>query len=226
VSLVIHAIAQAPFADPPAGLGGAPLRWISAGRLGLWATEASAEGLDREQAFDHHRVVEAIAARSACLPMRFGQRAADERSAAALLGVREAELLDLLERVGGKREIAVTLLWAGALPQEGRGHAAASAATTPGRRFLDGRRAAFAADAGRRAVAEALAQRLHVGLALDQANVRHSLCPSGDVAVSSSLLVQRADAERLKEEAVRVSATLDGVRAVVSGPWPPYTFAQ
>ena len=62
-------------------------------------------------------------------------------------------------------------------------------------------------------------------LAADQADVRHAYCPSAEVALSTAILAPAGEAEALKEKVVRVASGLGGVRAVVSGPWPAYTFA-
>ena len=46
------------------------------------------------------------------------------------------------------------------------------------------------------------------------------------MALSTAILAPAGGAEALKEEAVRVASRLPGVRAVVSGPWPPYSFVS
>ncbi|MBI3522785.1 MAG: GvpL/GvpF family gas vesicle protein [Chloroflexi bacterium] len=223
MSLLIHAISASPCDEPPRGLAGVPLVWVPAGELGLWASPSEGP-LDRELVFDHHRIVEQLCARTACLPVRFGQRVEDEDVARERLAARAGELGATLRRIGGRQEIAITLLWQCSPVIEGRGHRVQ--ASTPGRRFLETRGQAFADEDGRRAAAEALAERLVRELAVDQADVRHAICPAPDLALSSSLLAVPGAAEQAKEDAVRVTATLEGVRAVVSGPWPPYTFAE
>jgi hypothetical protein len=61
-------------------------------------------------------------------------------------------------------------------------------------------------------------------LAVDQGDVRHESCPSAEVALSLSLLARRDEADALKARAMTAVAALEGVRGVVSGPWPPYSF--
>lgn len=223
MSLLLHAIADGPLADPPLGVRGAPLEFVGSGSLGAWASRVEGDSATRDDALEHHRVVEALCARQPCLPVRFGTRVADPEAARKVLLARSDELGASLHRIGARRELAVTLLWADAPAQPGRGHAVAS---TPGRAYLDGKRAAYAADAERRAAAEALAGRLEAELAADQADVRHAFCPSAQVALSTAILAPAGEAEAMKERVVRVASGLGGVRAVVSGPWPPYTFAS
>ena len=223
MSLLLHAIVARPLSDPPPGLRGAALEFVGAGSLGAWASRPDRDSATRDDALEHHRVVEDLCARQPCLPVRFGTRVADAEAARTLLLARRDELAASLERVGARREIAVTLLWADAPARPGRGHAVAS---TPGRAFLDRKRAAYAADAERQAAAEALAGRLEAELAADQADVRHAFCPSAQVALSTAILAPAGEGDVMKERVVRVASGLGGVRAVVSGPWPPYTFAS
>jgi len=41
-----------------------------------------------------------------------------------------------------------------------------------------------------------------------------------------SLLARKDEADALKARAITAVAALSGVRGVVSGPWPPYTFTE
>lgn len=224
MSVLLHAITSATLADPPRGLHGAALEFIPTGSVGIWASPIGTAGATRDDALEHHRVVEELCERQSCLPIRFGTRAIDSQAASALLAPREGELASALERVGRRRELAVTLLWLDADTRPGRGHALV--AGTPGRAFLERKRAVQVADEERRAAAEALAGRLVAELAVDQADVRHTFCPSLQVALSTAILAPAGHADALKEKVVRVASGLGGVRAVVSGPWPPYTFAS
>ncbi|HEX4744453.1 MAG TPA: GvpL/GvpF family gas vesicle protein [Candidatus Limnocylindria bacterium] len=223
MSVLLHAIADRALADPPRGLRGAALEFVAAGPLGVWASPVEGDAATRDDAFDHHRVVEALCARQPCLPVRFGTRAADAEGARSLVSARAEELARALERVGRRRELAVTLLWLDAAARPGRGHAVEGG--PPGRAFLERKRAAYEADERQRSRAEALARALEAGLSADQADVRHAFCPSPLVALSTAILAPAGEADAMKERVVRVASGLGGVRAVVSGPWPPYTFA-
>jgi Gas vesicle synthesis protein GvpL/GvpF len=52
------------------------------------------------------------------------------------------------------------------------------------------------------------------------------VCPSPDVALSSSMLVQRTMASWLLAELKDFGQGVEDVRILVHGPWPPYTFAR
>ena len=223
MSLLVHVIAASPVSDPPPGLRGAQLAFVPCGPLGAWVSEAD-DAATRDDALDHHRIVETLCSRAPCLPVRFGTRAPDASAVRDLVAPRADALRASLDRVGDRREIAVTLLWQGSRARPGRGHRIPAAATG-GRAFLERKQADHAEADHRRAAAERLGRSLEEALAVEQADVRHAYCPSSEVAISTALLAPAGAGEEWKEHVVRVAAELEGVRAVVSGPWPPYTFA-
>lgn len=223
MTLLLHAITSGPLAEPPAGLRGRELEFITLGAIGVWASPAP-DGAGRDDVFDHHRVVEELCAGRPCLPIRYGTRVADVDAARELLADRASELAATLGRVGARRELAVTLLWSDAAARPGRGHAAPLVPES-GRTFLERKRIDQRAQDERRRRAEELARLLETGLSADQADVRHAFCPSPQVALSTSVLAPAGGEHVMKEAALKVAGGLAGVRAVVSGPWPPYTFA-
>ena len=240
MTLLAHAIGPAGSPAPATeGLRGRALRRIAADDpdLGLWATgwDGPPGPLGRDDAFGHHAIVAAIAASGPCLPVRFGSWLADDAAAVELLTARQDVFRAALARVTGRSELAVTLLWRDSPAIPGRGRAVAAAAvpgTTiladrPGRRFLEDRRRDLAWTEARQASAEALACRLVAlfgTLGIDQADVRHETCPTAEVALSLSVLVPSSRADEAKEAASGLAGGLGGVRGVVSGPWPPYSF--
>jgi hypothetical protein len=226
MTLIAHAIAPAPRVSLDGdGLRGRPLSWSGAGDIGLWSTHWDpADKLDRNDALEHHRLVERICASQPCLPVRFGTAFPTEDAARASLASRSAELRAALDRVAGKSELALTLLWttntAGVAPQQ------LEARAGPGRQFMDERRARYAARDERKARAAALAESLLAKLAIERALVWYQACTSEAVAVSLAVLVPSDQAERWKADLGRLAGGFDDVIGVVNGPWPPYSFAS
>lgn len=223
-ALLAHAVTRSSAEAPDRGLRGLPLRPVVEDDLALWATawEAPERALTRDDALAHHELVVALCGEDTCLPVRFGTWLRDEPAAREHLRQRAAELGETLARVHRRRELAVTLLWtdapAGVSSPEGRG-------AGPGGAYLRARAGAMATDAGRRRAAEEAARRLRERLSVEQADAWHEICPSARVAVSLSLLVPLDRAEALRSAAIGAAQDIEGVRPVVSGPWPPYTFA-
>jgi hypothetical protein len=225
VTLIAHAIAPAPPIPLEGdGLRGRPLAWADAGDLGLWGTDLDAGiRLERADAMEHHRLVERICATQPCLPVRFGTAFPSLDAARKSIESRAAALRAALERVSGKTELALTLLWRSrpAPPEPGLVEALG-----PGRRYMEERRGRYAVSAARRARAAELVERLLALLPVDRALVWHEICTSEDVAVSLAVLVPTEQSMVRKADLERVAGSFDDVLAVVNGPWPPYTFAR
>jgi hypothetical protein len=223
VTLVAHAIASA----PPAALGGdglrgRPLAWSESGGLGLWSTEwESVLALGRADALEHHRVVERICAVQPCLPVRFGTSFATAEAARASLDARAAALREALDRVAGKSEVAVTLLWRAPLTPP-----ATALEGGPGRRYMEERRARQSVGVARRKRAAEVLERLLVELSAERPLVWHETCTSENVAVSLAVLVPTGQAESQKARLERLCEDFADVVGLVNGPWPPYTFAR
>jgi hypothetical protein len=227
--LLAHAITRRATGGPSAGLRGRPLEQIAAGELGLWATLWDGEPtLSRDDAFAHHDLVAVLCDAGPCLPVRFGTWLNDEASARRALEAEHDTFAAAVDRLGDRREVAITLLWrSDAFVRPGpTSPAPAEPRSTdgPGRSFLERQRALHAVTDDRQKLAEALFEGLRRDLAVDQADVRHESCPSAEVALSMSLLAQRDEADALKARATAAVGAIEGVRGVVSGPWPPYSF--
>ena len=152
-------------------------RLVEVGRLCAWIDEVPAV-MDRAALLEHHRVVEGL---GECLPARFGTVVEGEEALVEMLRAREEELLARLERVAGKRELAVTGLWVDAdrsrvladsgdmLGEDATGDGGAGAVGGPGRRYMEARRAR----ARRAERARALAEEVARAAGVDREDARH-----------------------------------------------------
>jgi hypothetical protein len=224
VTLLAHAIGEAPPATlSHDGLRGRPLAWSETGGLGLWSTEWAPDiKLERPDALEHHRLVERICAAQPCLPVRFGTAFATSAEARASLDQRAPALRAALARVAGKSELALTLLWR----EPSAPPVAIESVGGPGRKYMEARRAEFAAREGRQARAKDLVERVIAELAIERQLVWHETCTSENVAVSLAVLVPTELAGTRRAELEQIAAGFADVVPVVNGPWPPYTFAR
>jgi hypothetical protein len=221
MKLLLHAIASSEAsAATTRGLRDHPLAIVRHAELCAYATwfDPPSEPFGRADLLEHHaiisrldRIVESV------LPARFPTWFADEEALTAELGRRQTDLLEALERVRGRAELAVTAIWSEPAQQSPPPEAA-----TPGRKYLLERQQAFAGTDKRRERAQALAEQTERLVGNDLVEVRHQLCPSATVALSSALLVPRGTAEMVKARLIRAE---QDVRILVNGPWPAYTFA-
>ena len=221
MALLLHAItSRTELATPARGLRGCqPVRCDQA-ELTAWATALPRDGdpFTRDDLLDHHRLVTHLfAGVDACLPARFPTWIDDVETLENLLTRRQAGLTQQLEAVRGCCEVAVTALWTS--PDQ---EIASDGETTPGRRYLEERRLALAGSDRRRAAAVELADDIELRAGDDLVRAVRHVCPSAYVALSEALLVTRSAASEVSQ---RLRTSHDGVRILVNGPWPPYTFA-
>lgn len=223
MSLLLHAITPA---EPdggrhPDGIGGRRMVRVVAQDLAAWASEFSdpPERLTRADMLAHHDLVTSLHEDlHAALPARFPTWIGSELEAADLLAVRHAEIAVNLERVRGRVELAVTAVW-----ESDEEDAPPPDAATPGTRYLLRRQYAFAGSDRRRARAGELARTLEKLVSCDLVEIKHQICPSKTIALSSSVLLPRERAENAK---ALLNHSDKDVRILVSGPWPPYSFAD
>jgi hypothetical protein len=195
------------------GLGGATLRALERG--GLAAVYSRHRALRPRPTpnlvLAHEHVVEAIMARGAVLPLRFGTLLEREEQLAATLEARREELLRSIERVRGKAELGIRII-----PE--RPNPDRVTVEPSGRDYLLARVRTH----GRYQQA---IREVHAPLdALSEAScIRQPREPPAILA--AAYLV---DSERVAEfrlQADQLARRQTGIQVLVTGPWPPYSFA-
>jgi hypothetical protein len=173
----------------------------------------------------HHALVEAVCAVGVCLPVRLGTWAESVEEARGLLAAREEALVAALARVEGKVEVAVSWLWREGARETWGTRRVGRRPGGAGTRYLLRRRLEIARRDEWEARARELAELVERAAGLAGTQVRHRLCPSEAVALSSALLVERAGAEAAIARVRAAASGLADVELAVNGPWPPYSFA-
>jgi hypothetical protein len=203
------------------GLQGAPVFVLECGAL--LAVVSRYEGaapvrVDADSALRHEGVVEALFEQRATLPVRFGTVMADEAQVRQQLDERGDVYLRALDRVRGRVELGVRVLWVDRSP------ASAPPARTSGRDYLMGRleeeRRFQARKAEARSQAESFCARLS-GLATDTAV---QLTPTPGLLFSAAFLVDREKVADFTREVALVEGGSDALRLLLTGPWPAYSF--
>jgi hypothetical protein len=211
---------------PPAGLAGVgegAVRLVERGALGVWISEVAEVRATLDAVRAHDRVVSTALRSATPLPIRFGARFADRAALEAMLAGREGELLAALERVAGRVEMGLALVWA-----EPPAEAAPEpqAAPSSGREYLERRQRARRAGARRRERADALAHAAEELLCLGDAPALRTLCPAPEVAARLAHLVRREELAGYRARAAELSRELPEVVPHVTGPWAPYSFVR
>jgi hypothetical protein len=192
-----------------------------------------------EMVRSHNRVVEAVHARQAILPAKFGSVYADTRDLASALGPEHDALLRQLDRLEGCDEWAVHLYADSAVVRK---RIAAEdpairllreeyVAARPGRAYFLDRQIRDEVEAATREALVTIAQTAFDRLA--EHAVAAQVNPAGPVPenaeeteiLRASFLVSRDVAARFEEGVHSTVDAGEGLRCDYSGPWPPYSFA-
>ena len=188
----------------------------------------------------HHAVVAAVAAGGATLPFRLATIHHGDDRVAAVLRRGYGRLCAALDRLEGRIELGVKVyadreaMVAAATAAAPPGPAGTSFGSAgPGRDYLRRRmeRHRQWEDAGRRAAA--LAERVAIALArlADDSRLQRPQDPRlsgipGDNVLNAVYLVDARRAAALSALAERLVEGVPGAWVRVTGPWPPYSFAD
>jgi Gas vesicle synthesis protein GvpL/GvpF len=192
----------------------------------------------------HHCVIEAASRLFPLLPTRLATVYSGDETMAAVLGARREELLEALERVGGRAEWGVK---AYAVPEEERAERdepapaespapARAAGGGPGRgaglAYLKRRRAQLCAQADTWRSALAAARALHAHLSRHAAASRLHAPQSPQLSgsqrpmmLNAAYLLDADDGTGFASEVAAAAGAHPELEVNLTGPWPPYSFA-
>ncbi|MFJ9413556.1 GvpL/GvpF family gas vesicle protein [Streptomyces sp. NPDC101227] len=203
------------------------------------ALKAHLEDLDwlETVARAHHRVIEALAARTTVLPLRLATVYLDDDRVRIMLEARRQAFAERLSDLAGHEEWGVKIYAEAPPPSESRpesGAATESAtdpALSPGRAYLSARRAQRHARDDTYRDAEKAAERVEAAArahAVDRVQHRPQQGElargPGENVVNDAYLVPLRHAESFRADVIRAAEGLPGVRVEVTGPWAPYSF--
>ncbi|MFH0944937.1 MAG: GvpL/GvpF family gas vesicle protein [Planctomycetota bacterium] len=210
-----------PVAIGRGGVQGAPVFVLECGPLAAVVSRyvgLAPVQVDAESALCHEGVVEELFEQRATLPVRFGTVMGDESHVRQQLGEREGAYLQALDKVQGRVELGVRVLWVDREPSS------APPARTSGRDYLMDRLKEERRFQARRAEAQlqagTLCGRLG-GLAEDTAL---QLMPTPGLLFSAAFLVDRENVTVFGCEVARLEGESDSLRFLLTGPWPAYSF--
>lgn len=238
-------------ADSPAGIGGAAVRIVAEGGIGALASELAA-GLDVEMrdpdtakaaVLAHHGVLQAVVGRQTVLPLRFGTVFCDDGGIRSAIAAHRGFLVEALQRLDGSREWGVKIFCDRDVL--GGGIGAVSPALSAAEKELSGApqgKAFFL----RRRMAQMREREIDRTLAHDLEDLRRCLreLSHGEAAMklqapavtgrcdemvwNGAYLVMQAQEAPFFERIEAVMKALEplGYHCDVTGPWPPFNFAD
>lgn len=199
------------------GPDGKPVRLIEEASLGAWISDGRApQGLQSVR--EHDRIVRAALRSATPLPARFGTVFADEGALRDSLRERADSLQEALDRVDGRVEMGVRVLWDAPQPPP------IMASPRGGRAYLEARKREMEAEAQLRRDATELLDEVDRTLLVERfATTRVVLREPGLAGTLAHLVHRQAFAEyRTAVEAANL--VLPAVELRVTGPWAPYSF--
>lgn len=236
----VYAILSAGAEFPRAltGLDDAPVSLVPAGAIAAAVSTfmESSAAPSPAQLLRHEATVEAIWRVAPALPARFGTIFPDIAAVAQALAARAPELQADLARVGDKLEMGLSILWAtfesGDTPSHAGGDDAAAPLPTPllapsgpGARYLASRFTRYASESRGAADARRLAQRVDAALRPYVIESRYAVRPTPRLALRSVHLLQSDGDAAFRRVCEELRSGAPDVHVLVTGPWPPYSFA-
>lgn len=206
------------------GLEDSAVRAVRAGALDVWVTLHPAPvAASADAARLHDAVVRAALTQQVTpVPLRFGQSFSTDAAVAEGVQDDAARWQTLLDRFAGRTEYGVRVMTTG---QNAERDVHAVAAES-GREYMASLARKQARAAGRRAEAE----RIHADLATRvgdlAADERVEHGHGGELLVSLAHLVARADAAAYHAALDAARDAWPGMRILLTGPWPPYSFVE
>jgi hypothetical protein len=191
----------------------------------------------------HETVVEALMADRAVLPVRFGTVVPSEAVIQEALAAHYASLAANLDRVRGRVELGLRVLWEEELGHEDtetrrRGdparrsipaspHLPISPSPTPagsGRSYLLARLEEERQERAGRERAESLAAQVHLPLANLAVESTRQVLVTPRLLLTAAYLVEKDQVTTFRRAVESLSAAYPDLRFLCTGPWPAYSF--
>ena len=194
-----------------------------------------------EKALAHATVLQELMQRGPVVPVRFGTIFRDRDRLLSLLAAKEEELVSLLERLAGKMEWGVKACCQDEALKEALAREDPEMLSlqeplrrmTPGMAYLHRRKLQPLLEQKAQDWLGQWAQQVHQALAgaceaAEALEVQGELGSKETVVLNGAYLVPEEGTGRFRQELARLGEEFGcrGLRFVVSGPWPPYHFAQ
>lgn len=176
----------------------------------------------------HEAVMETLMTDRAVLPVRFGTLLADEDAVQSVLAAHYADFSANLNRVRGRVEIGLRVLWDGDGSRSpnvgGRRPLTDRVPTLSGRSYMLAR-----LEEERRAQAwnrraKALAMEIHKPLAHLATESTQQVLVTPRLLLTAAYLIGREQVAVLQQEVEALGNTHPSLRLLCTGPWPPYSF--
>ena len=206
------------------GISGAPVRLEKIEDLGVLVSDFNDDAVPvtHENAMDHASVVRSVLDRTTPLPFRFGTLVT-EQQLRSYVTARKPALETNLSLVRGCVEMSVKIIWEVSTDKE---EGTPQAEHGVGAAFLAAKRREILGSELRTAQAKEISSWLHKNVSDFTRGEKVSMQPSERLFLTASHLVARPDLKQYREKTAQVREERPGLHFLLSGPWPPYSFAN
>ena len=204
------------------GISGVVVRLLQIDEFAVLVSDFNTETVTvtRENALDHAAVVRSVLDRTTPLPFRFGTLIHEEQLR-SYISARKPALQTRFAHVRGCVEMSVKII-----REVSKDEAPIRDEITIGTSFLEEKRLAFLGNEQKAAEATEISSWLHEqvdGVIRDeQVTVR----PSEKLVLAAAHLVERDKIPQYKENMTAARKNRPELHFLLSGPWPPYSFAN
>jgi hypothetical protein len=210
--------------DPASGISGAPVRLLKTHDFSVLVSDLDADVVQvtRENALAHAAVIRSILDRTTPLPFRFGTLVT-EQQLVNYLSARKPALKTKLAEVRGCVEMSVKIIRE-PTAQESAPDENVDQGT--GTSFLAQKRREILGGEQSAAEAATVSTWLHdkVGGLIRTEHV--TLRPTEKLILAAAHLVERAKVKKYRENMAEACQSRPDLHFLLSGPWPPYSFAN
>jgi ethanolamine utilization microcompartment shell protein EutS len=211
---------------PPAeltGIGGQPVGSALVEGLGIWISGMARPPATVAAVQAHNSVVEAAVTEAITpVPLRFGQWVPDEQALIGRMAEKSADYRIMLDRFAGCLEFGLRLIEPAAEQKARDVHADPG---TSGLAYMHALRESSRLAEQQRQHGNAVRARVseQLGDLVRAERVETEQTPHAVVTLSH--LVARGDFDEYRDRARGLRSLFPAMRLLVSGPWPPYSFA-
>jgi hypothetical protein len=203
------------------GISGAAVQLLQVDDLAVLVSDFNSDtvAVTRENALDHAAVVRSVLDRTTPLPFRFGTLITEEQLRSYIAAHKPA-LQRRFAHVRGAVEMSVKIIRE--VSTDHTKHEEITSGTT----FLEEKRREILGDERNAAEAREIATWLHEQVETLIRDEQVTLRPSEKLVLAAAHLVNRDKIPQYKENMAQARKNRPELHFLLSGPWPPYSFAN
>jgi hypothetical protein len=228
MKLYAYCLAEADVATldgSPPGISGAPVRLLKINKLSVLISDTGSDAVPvtKENALAHAAVVRSILDQTTPLPFRFGTLVT-EQQLSNYVSTHQAALEKKLAHVGGCVEMSVKIIREA--PSGQKSEAPSAERQGAGTIFLAEKQREILGDEQRAKQAAEVAGWLRAVSSNLTRDERVTVRPSERLLLSAAHLVERGNIPLYRARMLEARNNRPELHFLVSGPWPPYSFAN